>query len=444
MNAPTTKEFQFTVEVVAADQALTESGSQLFDLVDLSKPWEVPDGIIVDPPVVVSPGQGDILAELANFNILATSGGYQDVDEFLAFIDAAESGVAQKGMFDNKGLLAVIVLIIICGALLNLTPCVLPLVPINLAIIGAGAQSGNRMRGFLLGGTYGLAMALVYGILGLVVILTGSAFGVINSTVWFNVLIVILFIFLALAMFDIVHVDFSKYQSKLDVAGVAKRGTFAMAFGMGAVTALLAGACVAPVVIQVIVYATTLYTDGQKIALALPFLLGVGLAIPWPIAGAGISAMPKPGTWMVRVKQAMGVFILAFAVYYGYLAWEIYSATHGTANPEAQVELEGGWTADVAAGLATARAENKRVVIDMWATWCKNCLAMEKTTFKDDAVVARLEDYVKIKYQAEQLDVSPADEVLDLFEGIGLPTYAILEPKEDLESEGDLEPDGEE
>ena len=48
----------------------------------------------------------------------------------------------------------------------------------------------------------------------------------------------------------------------------------------------------------------------QSRALALPFCLGLGMAIPWPIAGAGIAALPKPGMWMVRVKQAFGVLIL--------------------------------------------------------------------------------------------------------------------------------------
>ena len=76
---------------------------------------------------------------------------------------------------------------------------------------------------------------------------------------------------------------------------------------MGAVAALLAGACVAPVVIQVVLFSSNLYATGTTIALALPFFLGVGMAIPWPIAGAGLAALPKPGVWMVRVKQAFGV-----------------------------------------------------------------------------------------------------------------------------------------
>ena len=94
---------------------------------------------------------------------------------------------------------------------------------------------------------------------------------------------------------------------------------------MGAVAALLAGACVAPVVIQVVLFSSNLYATGTTIALALPFFLGLGMAMPWPIAGAGLAALPKPGAWMVRVKQVFGVFILATAAYYGYVAYAIFA-----------------------------------------------------------------------------------------------------------------------
>ena len=59
-------------------------------------------------------------------------------------------------------------------------------------------------------------------------------------------------------------------------------------FALLALVALLAGACVAPVVIQVVVFASDQYAKGQPIALALPFVLGLGMALPWPIAGAGL------------------------------------------------------------------------------------------------------------------------------------------------------------
>ena len=94
---------------------------------------------------------------------------------------------------------------------------------------------------------------------------------------------------------------------------------------MGAVAALLAGACVAPVVIQVVLFSSGLYATGTRVALALPFVLGLGMAIPWPIAGAGMAALPKPGAWMVRVKQAFGVVILGTALYYGHLAYTLFA-----------------------------------------------------------------------------------------------------------------------
>ena len=119
----------------------------------------------------------------------------------------------QKGLFDGRGPLAILLLILIGGLALNLTPCVLPMVPINLAIIGAGAQAGSRRRGFLLGSTYGAAMALVYGVLGLIVILTAGTFGTINASPWFNAGIAVLFVVLGLAMFDVFDIDFSRFSS---------------------------------------------------------------------------------------------------------------------------------------------------------------------------------------------------------------------------------------
>jgi thiol:disulfide interchange protein len=155
------------------------------------------------------------------------------------------------------------------------------MIPINLAIIGAGTQAGNKSRGFWLGAVYGSAMALVYGVIGLVVILTAGTFGTINSSPWFNLAIAILFVLLALAMFDVIAIDFSKYSSSMRFSE-SSRGTFLLAFVMGAVAALLAGACVAPVVIQVVLFASNLYGTGTKIALALPFLLGLGMRSPGP------------------------------------------------------------------------------------------------------------------------------------------------------------------
>jgi cytochrome c biogenesis protein CcdA len=436
---PTRMELTAEIEVVARTVRISRTHETVFDIIAFGTGIAPPPVEPPQPPVVSRPPATDddddtdcdVLAELDKFTVLATAGGFMGADDFIEFIDAAEQGKPQRNRLRESGPVMILLLVILGGLALNLTPCVLPLIPINLAIIGAGAQSGSRARGFALGGTYGLAMACVYGVTGLIVTLTAAAFGAINSTVWFNVGIAALFVVLGLAMFDIIHIDFSKFQGKLDLAGSGKRGSFALAFGMGAVAALLAGACVAPVVIQVIVYAGDQYAKGTTSALALPFLLGVGMALPWPFAGAGLSLLPKPGKWMVWVKRGMGVFILAFAGYYAYLAWGIFDNTRvdpAAVRQAVSEQLEGGWTASICGGLTTARAEDRLVLVDMWATWCKNCLAMDKTTLKDETVVARLEDYVKIKYQSEDITVPPPSTMLEWFNIPGLPAYAILRP----------------
>lgn len=390
------------------------------------------------------------LERMDRFIIAGQAGGYLASSEFIAWIDRVERGESAPratGLFEmlssvfsggfslkGLGLPVVIALTLIGGVALNLTPCVLPLIPINLAIIGAGAKAGSRSRGFLRGGLYGAGMAFVYGLLGVVTVLGAASFGAINSQWWFNASIAVVFVILALAMFDVILIDFSKYQSKLGI----KKGTgnALFPFIMGCVNALLAGACVAPVVIAVILYSQDAYVNGSTAALALPFLLGVGMALPWPFAGGGMALLPKPGVWMVRVKQAFGVFILGFALYYGYQGYEQFSARYLVDRSAVLASVEHqsaeGWLTSLDDALAVAERENKPVLIDFWATWCKNCLVMNETTFKDPAVLARLENYVKVKYQAETPDAPPAKDVLARFdEYVGLPLYAVLKPKSD-------------
>ncbi|MCX6984230.1 MAG: protein-disulfide reductase DsbD family protein, partial [Lentisphaerae bacterium] len=256
--------------------------------------------------------------QVDRFLVRGSSSGYMDEKDFMTFIDSSLSSAPRKedSLFDKlrrHNLFVSVMLILIGGLALNLTPCVLPMIPINIAIIGAGASSGSKFKGFVVGLMYGLGITLVYGLLGLMAILTGSTFGAINSTPYFNFGAGIIFILLALAMFDVFHIDLSKYMKAGKTNG---KSGFLTAMGMGGISALLAGACVAPVVIAVLLFSSYLYAQGNIYGLVLPFLLGAGMAIPWPFAGAGIAMLPKPGPWMVKVKYAFGVFIIGIAAYY--------------------------------------------------------------------------------------------------------------------------------
>ena len=426
----------WTFRVVPAGTAVQKRHQDLFSRIAFGHgdpPAPSTASPAVRPPAVSTPTTGgeNVLQLFDTFTILGTQGGYMNTADFLAFLHNAENGVKSKGLLEGRGPLAILALVFLGGLALNLTPCVLPMIPINLAIIGAGAQASRRSRGLMLGAAYGAAMALVYGLLGVIVILTTGTFGTINASPWFNIAIAGLFIYLGLAMFDVVSLDFSRLSSRVRFDS-NRRGTFVLAFSMGAVAALLAGACVAPVVIQVIVFASNLYSSGTAIALGLPFFLGLGMALPWPIAGAGLAAFPKPGAWMVRLKQVMGVFILATAAYYGYVGYGIFASRWvDPASVKASVaeQLKAGWHASLVEGLQTARQTNSLVLVDFWATWCKNCLTMDETTLKDPAVVTALSGYTRIKFQAEDPEQSPAKELLRRVGGLGLPTYVVLRPR---------------
>ena len=433
--APQTATFEWKVRIARAGTAASASAhGDVFARLSQGRSTQ-PDAAPAErsmasrpaPAETGSASEADVLRTLDRFTVQGTTGGYLPADDFLQFVRDAEAGVPQKGVLDGRGPLAILLIVLIGGLALNLTPCVLPMVPINLAIIGAGAKAGSKQRGFLLGLAYGAAMALVYGVLGLIVILTAGTFGTLNASPWFNLAIAVLFVLLALAMFDVILIDLSNLSRGPDTQG--RRGSLALAFTMGGVAALLAGACVAPVVIQVILFSSSLYAGGTSIALALPFVLGLGMALPWPLAGAGMAWLPRPGAWMVRVKQAMGVLILATAAYYGYLAYELFDNRRvdaGAVTRSVQDKLQEGWTSSLAAGLAQAEREGKPVLIDFWATWCKNCLTMDATTFENAGVKAALDGYVKVKVQAEDPDAEPARTLLTRFKSVGLPTYVIL------------------
>ena len=370
------------------------------------------------------------------FDVSYNGSGYMDPKAFIEFLDHAEGQKTVRSFyerfsedpvvfFEQWGLWRTLLLILLGGLALNLTPCVLPMIPVNLAIIGAGAQSESRKKGLTLGAVYGLGITVVYGILGLAVVLGGARFGALNANPWFNLGIAAVFLILALAMFNVFHIDLTKLHKHLSKRQVEEE--YLAAFSIGGISALLAGACVAPVVIAVLLLAGNLYAHGVTAGLALPFVLGLGMALPWPFAGAGLSFLPKPGPWMEWVKRGFGVLILLFAVYYGLLGSRLLMTRVAPPGGEENLTLCDGKETCLSDMLDEAYAARQPVFIDFWADWCKNCHAMDET-FNDPAVRKRLERYKVVKFDATNYQESPAKEILDHFGVMGLPTYIILKP----------------
>ncbi len=350
-----------------------------------------------------------------------STAGYVKAPEFCQWIDRALTGEPEPAenllqrVFDRHGLFLAALLIIPLGLLLNLTPCVLPMIPINLGIIGAGAAGKGGKRGFALGATYGAAMAITYGAAGAIFVSIGGRFGAINSSPWFNLALAAVFIVLALAMFDLIILDFSRFRKRSNNAG---RGAFATAAILGTMAALLAGACIAPVLIWVLILSAQLYSDGHAAGLWLPLLLGVGLGLPWPIMGAGVAFLPKPGAWMNRVKQAFGVLIACVAVYYIWTGVTLFRSNHKPVE-------DGYWLTDYQAAVAEAQKTNKPLFIDFWGVTCKACTMMDATTLQSPEVRQRLDQMVRVKVQADNFDSEVTRKIVQEYGVVGLPTYVI-------------------
>ena len=332
--------------------------------------------------------------------------GYMPPERFLAFLD----GVEQSSLLPASFWLLPFALLL-AGLAMNLTPCVLPMVPVNLIVVGKSWR-----RGLL----YGLGMALAYGALGVAAAVGGLAFGAIQGNPWFNAAVAAVFAVLSLALFGAFSIDFSRYRPARQGNDEARRASPLFPLLMGALSAVLAGACVAPVLVSALLLTADLYAGGNVLALGLPFLIGVGMALPWPFLGAGLKVLPKPGAWMKSVNRVFAAVVLAFAAWYGVLAFRGFAG-----DDAAPGDLDGAVDATPAT-VAARLAEAKRpVLVDCWATWCKNCAAMERGTLADPAVRKALERFTVIRLQAEdigELVRQPG------FGGVsGLPAYLVFE-----------------
>ena len=373
--------------------------------------YECKDGMcmpIFDDDPVAAPEVEAVRADAAE-PVTRMAQGYMDADRFVAFLNGEE---LSEGVFEGKGIWLVLLLVLLGGVAMNLTPCVLPMMPINLMVIGKSASRGLW---------YGAGIAVSYGVLGLLAALGGMAFGEIQGNPWFNCVVAVVFVLLALALFDVFFIDLSKYR-KVDGASERRAKTpLVFAFSMGALSAVLAGACVAPILISVLLLTADLFAKGNWFALGLPFVMGVGMALPWPFVGAGLKVLPKPGSWMKRVNKIFGIVVLCFAAWYGYLAFKTFAAKSGDRTVAETASIT---PASFEAALATA---NRPVLVDCWATWCKNCAAMERGTLSDPKVLEAIDGlgFTVIRLQAEDMREL---KTLKGFEGVmGLPAFVIFE-----------------
>jgi len=224
----------------------------------------------------------------------------------------------------RTGLLLSLLLVFLAGMGASLTPCVYPMIPITMAIVGAKSQSvsrtgeagtekgGGKARGFALSAVLVLGMAVTYTTLGVLAAKSGAAFGAFAQKPGFLIPVSLLFAAFALSLFGAFEIALPPGLA-MKLQGDGSRKGFGGAFLMGLVLGPLSAPCVGPVIGAVLVGIAQqgdVFMGGLQL-----FVFALGMGVLFMAVGTFSAALPKSGEWLTRFKQGMGLVVLGFAAW---------------------------------------------------------------------------------------------------------------------------------
>ena len=212
----------------------------------------------------------------------------------------------------------------IAGVLISFTPCVYPIIPIQLGFIGgraaanetANGELGSKfnLQGFRLSVLFVVGMSLVYAALGAFASLTGTLFGSWTASPWTYVLVANVMIVLALSMLDVFTLKTPQFLSKWNPEKKGKG--YLSALLIGASSGLVVGPCTAPALGATLAYVGTQGNVVFGTLVLFVFALGMGtLMIVLGTFGGALALLPRSGGWMSKVKIAFGIAMIVIAQY---------------------------------------------------------------------------------------------------------------------------------
>jgi thiol:disulfide interchange protein DsbD len=346
----------------------------------------------------------------------------------------------------GPGYIMLLVVAAFGGMLLNLTPCVLPLIPIKIISLSHAAE--DRRRCFLLGLMMSLGVLAFWAGLGILIALV-SGFTATNQLFQyplFTILVGAIIAIMALGMFGFFALRLPQFIYMINPQQDSLQGSFAL----GILAAVLSTPCTAPFMGAAAAWAAT---QIPLITLATFAAIGGGMALPYLLLSAFphlVDRMPKAGPASELIKQVMGLFMLAAAAYF--LGVGISALLSSPPSPPSKVfwwpvmalvAVGGAWLALRTLQLASRKTtktvfvglgiilialpiwgavrladegpidwihytperfedalKNKKVVVmDFTAEWCLNCKALEESVLHNRQVIDALahEDVVPMK-----------------------------------------------
>jgi thiol:disulfide interchange protein DsbD len=203
------------------------------------------------------------------------------------------------------------------GVLTSLTPCIYPMIPITVALVG-GESTGarSRWRPFALTMSYATGLALVYALLGLLAGLTGTLFGSVSTNPWLLFAMGNLLLLFALVMLDALPVPIPAWVMRR-ASEAGSKGGMGGAFGMGAASGVVAAPCGAPVMAAVLTWVGT--TRSATLGFVYLFVFSLGMTALLVVVGTfsgALARLPRSGAWMVWVKRLFALLMIGAAEYY--------------------------------------------------------------------------------------------------------------------------------
>lgn len=395
-----------------------------------------------------------------------------------------ETGVFQKTI-EKKGIFAALLLAFVAGIGLSFTPCVYPMIPITVAVIG-GQSAGTPLKGFLLSLVYVLGISIVYSVLGIAAASTGTLFGSAMQSPYVIGFVVAVFIALAFSMFGAYTLQIPTFLS--EKFGQKSGAGIAGVFFMGLVAGTVASPCVGPALVSLLVYIAT--TGSKVLGFWMLFTFAWGLGLLLIVIGTfsgSIKALPRSGAWMgiverifglllfgaalyylklvipewlftvilgtflivtgvfsggldriaaesgtlIRVKKSFGIVCLVFGLYFlagTLLIKGLFLPPLSTTSPTISTQEEIDWVTSEVEGLATAKASARPVIIDFWAEWCSVCKKLDKKTYADPEIISESKRFVNIKVDCTNTDDPTVRLLWKKYGVVGLPTLVFVSP----------------
>jgi suppressor for copper-sensitivity B len=269
---------------------------------------------------------------------LAGKGGVAPADPLLTFTLADGMGAVEQtlrpevdasGGSPGLGLLAILGLALLGGMILNLMPCVLPVLSMKvLSVVGhGGAETASVRRGFLASAA-GIIFSFLVLAAGAIVLKTAGAavgWGIQFQTAGFLTFMAALLVLFAANLLGLFQIPLPGFTGPAAAIGGSK--TLSGAFITGAFATLLATPCSAPFLGTAVGFALS---RGATEIFAVFSALGLGLAAPyllvaaWPRIATGL---PRPGPWMITLRRILGAALLLTALWLVSVLWALAGIT---------------------------------------------------------------------------------------------------------------------